>query len=54
VERDSGRQPLFLGAPGRARRWAENGSPVGFYLEYDTGTETLATVARKLNRNVGH
>jgi hypothetical protein len=25
-------------------RWAENGRLVGFYLEYDTGTETLATV----------
>jgi hypothetical protein len=35
-------------------RWAENGRLVGFYLEYDTGTETLATVARKLNRYVGH
>lgn len=35
-------------------RWAENGRLVGFYLEYDTGNETLATVARKLNRYVGH
>ncbi|HEY3737687.1 MAG TPA: replication-relaxation family protein [Jatrophihabitans sp.] len=35
-------------------RWAENGRPLGFYLEYDTGTETQATVARKLNRYVGH
>lgn len=35
-------------------RWAENGRLVGFYLEYDTGTETLATVARKLNGYVGY
>jgi len=34
-------------------QWAEHGRLVGFYLEYDTGTETQATVARKLNRYVG-
>ena len=34
--------------------WAENGRQLGFYLEHDTGTETQATVARKLGRYVGH
>jgi len=34
-------------------QWAENGRLLGFYLEYDTGTESQATVARKLNRYVG-
>ena len=33
-------------------QWAEHGQLVGFYLEYDTGTETQATVARKLGRYV--
>jgi hypothetical protein len=29
--------------------WAEHGRRLGFYLEYDTGTETLATVVKKLD-----
>jgi Replication-relaxation len=30
--------------------WSENGSLLEFYLEYDTGTETLTSVAGKLPR----
>jgi hypothetical protein len=31
-------------------RWREHGRSVDFFTEYDTGTETLARVARKLDR----
>lgn len=29
--------------------WVEHGRRLGFYLEYDTGTEMLATVVKKLD-----
>lgn len=35
--------------PGGYGCWAEHGRRLGFYLEHDTGTETLATVVKKLD-----
>ncbi|MDF5758440.1 replication-relaxation family protein [Spongiactinospora sp. TRM90649] len=35
--------------PDAYARWTENGRPLDFFLEYDTGTETLDRVAAKLH-----
>ncbi|RJL31895.1 replication-relaxation family protein [Bailinhaonella thermotolerans] len=39
-----------IAQPDAYGRWTENGETIDFFLEYDTGTETLDRVVRKLDR----
>jgi hypothetical protein len=48
-ERRAGAEWGELVRPDAYGEWREGGRVVGFFLEYDTGTETLARVAAKLS-----